>query len=215
LRGKIDAVSGDTLQLTLRDGDKATAVLPANTRVTWITVAKPTDIAKGGYIGTAAIPQPDGTLRALEIQVFPPNMRGAGAGSHPFDLAPGSTMTNGTIGNLVAANGRTITITYKGGEQKVFVPDDVPFVSYAPADRSALTVGARFGPARWKRVPAPYPADHPRADLLRHDGLVAATTDALPPHAQTEAFPDWCVERWAPLRPLQAWVAKVAAEAAG
>jgi len=79
---------------------------------------------------------------------------------------------------------------------------------------SALNVGARFGPARWKRVPAPYPADHPRADLLRHDGLVAATTDPMPPQAGTEAFPDWCVERWAPLRPLQAWVAGVAAEAA-
>ena len=69
-------------------------------------------------------------------------MRGIGEGSRPFDLAPGSTMTNGTIGSMVSANGRTITITYKGGEKKVFVPDDVPFVSYAPADRSALTPGA-------------------------------------------------------------------------
>src|SRR5438477_300792 len=74
---------------------------------------------------------------------------------------------------------------------------------------------AWFGPARWKRVPAPYAADHPRAELLRHDGLVAATTDPLPPQAQTEDFPDWCVERWAPLRPLQTWVAAVAKEAAG
>jgi len=82
------------------------------------------------------------------------------------------------------------------------------------AVRSALTAGARFGPARWKRVPAPYAADHPRAELLRHDGLVAATTDPLPPQAQTEAVPEWCVERWKPLRALQAWVAAVAKEAA-
>jgi len=142
LRGKIDAVSGDTLQLTLRSGKKASAVLPANLRVTWITLAKPSDLEKGSYIGTAAVPQADGTLRALEIQVFPPSMRGVGEGSHPFDLGPGSSMTNGTVGDLVTANGRTITITYKGGEKKVFVPDDVPFVSYAPADRSALTPGA-------------------------------------------------------------------------
>jgi hypothetical protein len=59
------------------------------------------------------------------------------------------------------------------------------------------------------------PGRSPPADLLRHDGLVAATTDPTPPQAQTEAFPDWCVERWAPLRPLQAWVAAVAAEASG
>jgi uncharacterized protein (TIGR02453 family) len=81
------------------------------------------------------------------------------------------------------------------------------------AVRDALTAGARFGPARWKRVPAPYPADHPRADLLRHGGLVAATTDPMPAEALTPAFPDWCVERWRPLRPLQAWVAAVVAAA--
>ena len=142
LRGKIDSVSGDTLNLTLRNGSKASAKLPADLRVIWITVAKPTDIETGSYIGTAAIPQPDGTLKALEIQVFPPSMRGIGEGSRPFDLTPQSTMTNGTIGSMVSANGRTITITYKGGEKKVVVPDDVPFVSYAPADRSALTPGA-------------------------------------------------------------------------
>jgi hypothetical protein len=51
-------------------------------------------------------------------------------------------MTNGTIGSIVSANGRTLTVTYKGGEKKIFVPDGVPFVSYAPADRSALTPGS-------------------------------------------------------------------------
>jgi hypothetical protein len=117
-------------------------MLATNARVTWLIPAKPTDIAKGSYIGTAAIPQPDGTLRALEVQVFPASMRGIGEGSRPFDVAPGSTMTNGTIGSIVSASGRTLTVTYKGGEKKVFVPDGVPFVSYAPADRSALTPGA-------------------------------------------------------------------------
>jgi hypothetical protein len=141
LRGKIDTVPGDTLHLTLRNGDKASVVLSANARV-WLTAAKPDDIAKGSYIGTAAIPQHDGTLRALEVQVFPPSMRGVGEGSRPFDVAPGSTMTNGTIGSMVSANGRTLTVTYKGGEKKVFVPEGVPFVSYAPADRRALTPSA-------------------------------------------------------------------------
>jgi len=142
LRGKIDSLSGNTLHLTLRSGDKATAVLASNPRVNWLIPAKPTDIAKGSYIGSAAVPQSDGTLRALEVQVFPPSMRGVGEGSRPFDVAPGSSMTNGTIGNIVSANGRTLTVTYKGGEKKIFVPDGVPFVSYAPADRSALTPGA-------------------------------------------------------------------------
>lgn len=142
LRGKIDAVSSDSLHVTLRNGDKAAVMLPANVTVTWLIPAKPGDIAKGSYIGTAAMPQPDGTLRALEVQVFPPSMRGIGEGSRPFDVAPGSTMTNGTIGTIVSTEGRMLTVTYKGGEKKVFVPDGVPFVSYAPADRSALTPDA-------------------------------------------------------------------------
>ena len=83
----------------------------------------------------------------------------------------------------------------------------------ARAVGGALRAEARFGPARWKRVPAPYPADHPRADLLRRDGLAAATTDPRPDEAFTAAFPDWCVERLRPLRPLQRWVARVIAEA--
>jgi hypothetical protein len=142
LRGTIDAVSGDTLQLTLRNHTKATAQLPANARVTWLTEAQPSDIQQGSYVGTAAVPQPDGTLKALEIQVFPPSMRGVGEGTRPWDTGAGSSMTNGTVGSLVNANGRTITITYKGGEKKVVIPNDVPIVTYAPADRSALTPGA-------------------------------------------------------------------------
>lgn len=142
LRGKVDAVSEDAIHLTLRNGAKAEAKLPANVRVVWLTVAQPSEIKEGSYVGTAAVPQADGTLKALEMQVFPPSMRGVGEGSRDWDLGAGSSMTNGTVGSLVAANGRTITITYKGGEKRVVVPDDVPVVTYEPADRTALTVGA-------------------------------------------------------------------------
>jgi hypothetical protein len=142
LRGKIDAVSADVIQLTLRNGTKASAKLPPNARVVWLTVAQPNEIKPGSYIGTAAIPLADGSLKALEVQVFPESMRGVGEGSREWDLSPGSSMTNGTVGSLVAAQGRTITITYKGGEKRVVVPDDVPIVTYEPADRGALTAGA-------------------------------------------------------------------------
>jgi hypothetical protein len=142
LRGKVDAVSADAIQLTLRNGARAEAKLSANVRFVWLTVAQPSEIKEGSYVGTAAVPQADGTLKALEVQVFPPSMRGVGEGSRDWDLVAGSSMTNGTVGNLVAANGRTITITYKGGEKRVVVPDDVPVVTYEPTDRTALTVGA-------------------------------------------------------------------------
>ena len=142
LRGKIDSLSGDTLELTLRNGTKASATLPPNVRLTWLTVAQPGDIKEGSYVGTAAVPQADGTLKALEMQVFPESMRGVGEGTRDWDLGAGSSMTNGTVGSVVAASGRTITITYKGGEKKVMIPNDVPIVTYEPADRTALTPGA-------------------------------------------------------------------------
>ncbi len=142
LRGTIDEVAADDLQLTLRDNAKATVKLPANVRIVWLTEAQPGDIQQGSYVGTAAIPQSDGSLKALEVQVFPPSMRGVGEGTHPWDTGPGSSMTNGTVGSLVKANGRVITITYKGGEKRVLVPDDVPIVTYEPANRAALTPGA-------------------------------------------------------------------------
>jgi hypothetical protein len=142
LRGKINAISDDAIQLTLRNGTKASAKLSSNVRIVWLTVAQPNEIKQGSYVGTAAVPQADGTLKALEVQVFPESMRGVGEGSRDWDLGPGSSMTNGTVGSLVAAKGRTITITYKGGDKRVVVPDDVPIVTYEPANRGALTVGA-------------------------------------------------------------------------
>jgi hypothetical protein len=76
------------------------------------------------------------------MQVFPANMRGVGEGNHPYDLGAGSSMTNGTVGSLTSTNGRMITITYKGGEKHVLVPDNVPVVTYEPADMSDLKPGA-------------------------------------------------------------------------
>ncbi len=144
LRGTLDAVSADELQMTLRDGSRTAVKLPADVHVIWLTEAEPGDIKVGSYVGTAAIPQPDGTLKALEMQVFPPSMRGVGEGTRPWDTGAGSSMTNGTVGSLVKANGRMITITYHGGEKRVLVPDNVPIVTYEPADRTALTPGAHI-----------------------------------------------------------------------
>jgi hypothetical protein len=142
LRGTIEAVSPDSLELTLRSGAKAGVKLPPGLRVTWVTQAKLAEVTPGSYVGTAAVAQPDGTLKALELQVFPPAMRGVGEGTHAWDLGADSSMTNGTVGDVVVTHGRMMTITYKGGEKQVLVPDDVPVVTYVPTDRSALTAGA-------------------------------------------------------------------------
>src|ERR1700712_3620994 len=143
LRGTIDAVSADAMDVSLRGGAKVHVLLPANLRTTYVVPAKLSDIQPNSYIGTAAAPQPDGTQRALEVHVFPPSMRGSGEGFRPFDLEPGSTMTNGTVGNLVTTNGRVATVKYGNEEKKILIPDDVPVVSFEPTDRSALKAGAK------------------------------------------------------------------------
>lgn len=146
LRGTIDSVSADGLDMTTRTGTKAHVKLPADVRVTFVIAAKMADIQPGSYIGTAATREPDGTLRALEVHVFPPSMRGRGEGFRPFDVEGGgeATMTNGTVGNLVTTAGRVATVKYGNGEKQVLIPDDVPIVSFEDADRSALKPGAKI-----------------------------------------------------------------------
>ncbi|SDJ79740.1 hypothetical protein SAMN05444748_12321 [Variovorax sp. OV700] len=143
VRGAITAVSGDAIQVRTNRGEDLTVKINSNTQVRAVTLAKVSDIKPGSYIGTAATPLPDGSLKALEVHVFPPAMAGTGDGHRAWDLAPKSTMTNGTVGDLVATNGRTLTLKYKGGEKKIVVPDDVPIVNLEPGDRSLLTVGTK------------------------------------------------------------------------
>lgn len=146
LRGTIDSVGADGLDMTTRSGTKAHVTLTPGVRVTFVVAAQMADIQPGSYIGTAATREPDGTLRALEVHVFPPSMRGRGEGFRPFDVEGGgeATMTNGTVGNLVTTAGRVATVMYGNGEKRVLIPDDVPIVSFEDADRSALTPGAKI-----------------------------------------------------------------------
>lgn len=142
IRGAIEAVDGDSVTIRSGRGEAVRVKLGEGVRVASATTAKVADIKADSYIGTAATPQADGTLRALEVAVFAPSMRGAGEGHYPWDLEPENTMTNGAVGTLTGTTNRTMTVTYKGGEKTITVPDDVPVVSLAPSDRSVVRTGA-------------------------------------------------------------------------
>ncbi|QNB07943.1 hypothetical protein G5S34_15025 [Herbaspirillum frisingense] len=143
IRGAIVSVAADKLVVKSNRGGEQTIALDKDTRVAAISLANINDIKPGSYIGAAGIPQPDGSQKALEVHVFPPAMAGTGDGHRPFDLAPNSTMTNGTVGDVVASNGRTLTLKYKDGEKKIVVPDDVPIVNIEAGERSMLVAGAK------------------------------------------------------------------------
>jgi hypothetical protein len=144
VRGEITGVSPDVLKVHVNSGENVVINLTPDTKVRAVTLANIEDIKPGSYIGTAAIPQDDGTLKALEVHVFPPELAGSGDGHRPFDLVKGSSMTNGSVGDLVVSNGRILTVNYKGGQQKILVPEDVPIVNLVPGDRSLLKVGVKI-----------------------------------------------------------------------
>jgi hypothetical protein len=146
VRGTIDRIDGNTLAIKPRTGAAVTVTLADDARIIGVKKADLSQVQSGSYIGTASVPQPDGTAKALEVTVFPPSLKGVGEGSFAYDLGSNSTMTNGTIGDLVVSNGRVMTVHYNGngtGEKKIFVPEDVPIVLLDPtATKVMLTVGA-------------------------------------------------------------------------
>lgn len=144
VRGKIEKVDGTSVVIRSRDGGDVTVHLAADAKVVAARKTTMAEVKPGSFIGTAAMRQPDGTRRALEVTVFPPAMAGSGEGSYEWDLSPGSTMTNATVADLVSTNGHTMTLRYKGGpEQTVTVPDDAPVVLLVPdASHDLLKPGA-------------------------------------------------------------------------
>jgi hypothetical protein len=142
VRGTIEAVDGDVLSVKSRSGEDVKLRMTGDMRVVGIAKISLDDIKVGSFIGTTTVPGSGGE-NAIEVHVFPEDMRGTGEGSRPFDLRPNSTMTNATVAQTVAGNdGQTLTIKYKDGEKKVAVSPDTPVVTYVPADKSDLRAGA-------------------------------------------------------------------------
>jgi hypothetical protein len=144
IRGDIVSISGDTLTVHRRSGDTVTVDLKADTPVSAVRNIKLADIKKGSFIGTAATTGTDGKLTATEVVVFPEAMRGAGEGHYDWDLSPNSTMTNANVDQVVTGtDGRDLKLSYKGGNNAVTVPENVPVVTFIPATRADLTAGKK------------------------------------------------------------------------
>ena len=85
-------------------------------------------------------------MKAVEVVVFPEAMKGTGEGHYAWDLQPGgkTMMTNATVNNEVKGNdGKSVTLTYKGGEKKVDIKDGTPIVTLGDATKADLTPGAK------------------------------------------------------------------------
>jgi hypothetical protein len=145
LRGEIEKLDGRTVLAKSAKGEALKLNLADKVLVVAVIKASMADIKEGLFIGSGAMPQPDGSQKALEVHIFAEFMRGTGEGFRPWDGAPNSTMTNGTVGaNVSGVDGPVIIVKYKDGEKKIVVTPNVPIVRYEIADVSAIKPGAPF-----------------------------------------------------------------------
>jgi len=144
VRGTIEAADGDVITVKSREGEEVKLRTTGDTMIVGITKIPLADVKVGSFIGTTTVPGPDGSQNAVEVHVFPENMRGTGEGSRPWDLRPNSTMTNATVSESVAGNdGHTLLVKYKDGEKKVVVSDQTPVVTYVPGGKGDIKPGAK------------------------------------------------------------------------
>jgi len=154
VRGTIERIESPVFLVKSRDGTELKIVLADNAVAVGVVKATLADIKAGSYVGIGAMPQSDGTQRALEVLIFPEAMRGVGEGHYPWDLQPKSTMTNANVEQVVTGvDGRTLTVKYKDGEKKIIVPAGVPIVTFVSGDKADLKPGAKIFIAAAKKLP--------------------------------------------------------------
>lgn len=143
VRGTIESLSGDTLTVKTREGSDTTVALKSGWKVAGIKNASVDDIKVGDFVGVASLPKGTGPDGAIEVLIFPAAMKGTGEGNRPWDVQPNSSMTNATVSNAVkAVDGHTITLTYQGKEKTISIADGTPIVTFAPATKDDLKLGA-------------------------------------------------------------------------
>jgi hypothetical protein len=148
VRGTIASADGGSITVKQAEGADVTVKFADNVQVFGVVPAKLTDIKTGDYVGVGAMPQPDGSQKAIQIMIFAESQRGTGEGFRPWDR-PGTTMTNGTVNTTAASvDGQTLTVKYKDGEQKITVSPDATIRAYVVGDKTELKPGANIAIVR-------------------------------------------------------------------
>lgn len=144
LRGTVEALDDSKLTLLERGGRRMELALAPDWSVTEVYPVKLEDVKAGSFVGVGALPQPDGSQRAIAVVLFPENMRGTGEGHYPFDFLPQSTMTNATVADVAKSpDGERLELQYKDGRKTIVVPPEAPIVSLRPGERGMVQVGQK------------------------------------------------------------------------
>ena len=139
VRGTITALDGNVLSVKSREGRDLKITLADNVAVSVAKSLRFEDIKPGDKLGVTSMPGADGMPVAVEVHYLPP---GVPEGQGPWDLQPGSTMTNASVAAIVAATGkRELTLQFQGKTQKVAVPENAALARAVPGSRSDLAAG--------------------------------------------------------------------------
>ena len=153
VRGTIESVTGSTLVIKQGEGPDVTVKLTDNAQVFGVVPATLADVKTGAFIGVGAMPQPDGSQKAIQVMIFAESQRGTGEGFRPWDR-PGTTMTNATVDTTVASvDGQVVTVKYKDGEKKIIIGKDAVIRAYVVGDKSELKPGAHIAIVRADKMP--------------------------------------------------------------
>ena len=150
IRGVIERVEGNAL--IVRSGEVETKIVVADDpQIYGVVKATLADVKINSFVGVGAMPQTDGSQKALQLMIFAETQRGLGEGHRPW-TQPGSTMTNGTVDMTVAGvEGQVLLVKYKGGEQKIIVTPDTVMRAYVVGERSELKPSAQIATFATKR----------------------------------------------------------------
>jgi hypothetical protein len=139
VRGTITAIDGNVLSVKSREGRDLKITLADNVTVSVAKAIRFEEIKPGDKLGVTSMPGADGMPVAVEVHYLPP---GVPEGQGPWDLQPGSTMTNASVAAIVAGTGnRELTLEFQGKTQKVAVPENAALARAVPGSRTDLAAG--------------------------------------------------------------------------
>src|SRR5262245_52964731 len=139
VRGTIVAIDGPMLMVKTREGRDLKLELASDLSISVAKAIRLADVKAGDYVGATTMTRGDGPPVAVEVHYLPPTVP---EGQGPWDLQPGSTMTNANVDSVVIGTGNhELTLRFKGTTQKIMVPDDVPIVRAVPGVRGDLVPG--------------------------------------------------------------------------
>jgi len=172
IRGVVETLAGEQLTVTSHEGSRVNVNLSTTVGVSAVKKASIDDIKKGDYVGIASLPASHGQEGALEVLIFPAQLKGVGEGRFNYDLKPGSSMTNATVANAVkSVDHGEVTVTWHGHTKKIEIADDTPIVTLAPATKKDIQSG----------IPVFIPAEKDANGVLSTQMLIVGKNGVVPP----------------------------------